>query len=106
MKPETQIDYSIIIPAYNEEEYLPRTFTSLKKAMNALNGFNGEVVVTDNNSTDRTAAIAEESGARVVFEEHRQIARARNTGAVARGCTETIRSLGFSSIRDRIDCRT
>jgi glycosyltransferase involved in cell wall biosynthesis len=81
MKHETNIDYSIIIPAYNEEEYLPDTLASLKESMNAFKGLNGEIVVTDNNSTDRTAAIAEENGARVVFEEHRQIARARNTGA-------------------------
>ena len=77
MKP----DYSIIIPAYNEEEYLPATLESLKTAMNSLTALNGEIIVTDNNSTDRTAAVAEEFGARVVFEEHRQIAKARNTGA-------------------------
>ena len=81
MKPDTKIDYSVIIPAYNEEEYLPDTLTSVKRSMNALAEFNGEIIVTDNNSTDRTAAIAEEYGARVVFEEHRQIARARNKGA-------------------------
>ena len=81
MKPDTKIDYSIIIPAYNEEEYLPETLTSLTESMHALNEFRGEVIVTDNNSTDRTAAIAEEYGALVVFEEHRQIARARNAGA-------------------------
>ncbi len=81
MKPEIKIDYSIIIPAYNEEDYLPQTLASLKESMNALSGFNGEIVVTDNNSTDCTAEIAESSGARVVFEEHRQISRARNAGA-------------------------
>lgn len=81
MKPDTIIDYSIIIPAYNEEEYLPETLTCLKESMNALSEFNGEITVTDNNSTDRTAAIAKEYGVRVVFEEHRQISRARNAGA-------------------------
>ncbi len=81
MKPETKIDYSVIIPAYNEEEYLPATLEGIRESMNALKKFKGEIIVTDNNSTDRTAAIAEESGARVVFEEHRQISRARNAGA-------------------------
>ena len=81
MKPETKTDYSIIIPAYNEEEYLPATLTSLKESMNAVSEFNGEIIVTDNNSTDRTAEIAKEYGASVVFEEHRQISRARNAGA-------------------------
>ena len=62
MKENIRIDYSIIIPAYNEEEYLPKTMASLKESMNALSEFRGEIVVTNNNSTDRTAAIAEESG--------------------------------------------
>ena len=81
MKANIKIDYSIIIPAYNEEEYLPKTLANLKESMNALSEFSGEIVVTNNNSTDHTAAIAEESGARVIFEEHRQISRARNAGA-------------------------
>lgn len=74
------VDYSIVIPAYNEEDYLPQTLASLKEAMDAHPELSGEIVVTDNNSTDRTAEIAEESGARVIFEKHRQIARARNAG--------------------------
>jgi len=81
MKANIEIDYSIIIPAYNEEEYLPKTLANLKESMNALSEFSGEIVVTNNNSTDHTAAIAEEFGARVIFEEHRQISRARNAGA-------------------------
>ncbi len=74
------VDYSIIVPAYNEEAYLPATLASLKTAMDALPGLRGEIIVTNNNSTDRTAEIAEASGARVVFEEHQQIARSRNVG--------------------------
>ena len=74
------VDYSIIVPAYNEEEYLPKTLASIKASMAATSGFCGEIVVTNNNSTDRTAEIAEQSGARVIFEKHRQIARARNAG--------------------------
>jgi glycosyltransferase involved in cell wall biosynthesis len=81
MKPGTNIDYSIIIPAYNEEEYLPQTLECLIKSMNAISRFRGEIIVTNNNSTDRTAVIAEGYGAQVVFEEHRQISRARNAGA-------------------------
>jgi glycosyltransferase involved in cell wall biosynthesis len=74
------VDYSIIVPAYNEEAYLPSTLAILKASMAALTEFRGEIIVTNNNSTDRTAEIAEASGARVVFEEHQQIARARNVG--------------------------
>ncbi|MBN1905591.1 MAG: glycosyltransferase [Deltaproteobacteria bacterium] len=83
MKPGTNIDYSITIPAYNEEEYLPQTLENLRHSMNTISRFRGEIIVTDNNSTDSTASIAKEYGARVVFEEHQQISRARNTGAKA-----------------------
>lgn len=79
-------DYSVIIPAYNEEDFLPVTLASVGAAMEEVGEFTGEVIVVDNNSTDRTAELAAQAGARVVFEEHRQIARARNAGgAAARG---------------------
>ena len=42
-----------------------------------------ELIVCDNNSTDRTAEIARAAGAKVVFEPHNQISRARNCGASA-----------------------
>jgi len=76
-------DYSIIIPAYNEEALLPRTLRSLRRAMERLPEYEGEVIVTDNASTDRTAGVAAAHRARVVHEPHRQIARARNAGAAA-----------------------
>ena len=79
-------DYSIIIPAYNEEECLPATLRSVCKAMRRIEGLHGEVIVSDNASTDSTAAVARSYGALVVHEPHRQIARARNAGAAcARG---------------------
>ncbi len=40
-----------------------------------------ELIVCDNNSTDRTAEIARAAGATIVFEQVNQIARARNRGA-------------------------
>ena len=74
--------YSVIIPAYNEEAHLPECLKHLGEAMRSC-PLPGEVIVADNNSTDRTAALAAASGATVVFEEHRQISRARNRGAAA-----------------------
>jgi glycosyltransferase involved in cell wall biosynthesis len=77
-------DYAIIIPAYNEEAFIAATIVAAREAMVALNGEfgKGELIVVDNNSTDRTGAVAEEAGAdRVIFEPHNQIARARNAGA-------------------------
>jgi glycosyltransferase involved in cell wall biosynthesis len=74
------IDYSIVIPAYNEVSFLPETIAAVKAAMRE-NSLVGEIVVCNNNSTDATAALAEELGAKVVFEPYNQISRARNTGA-------------------------
>jgi glycosyltransferase involved in cell wall biosynthesis len=73
------IDYSIIIPAYNEAEYLPSCLNKLKDAMSCVK-LNGEIIVVDNNSSDNTAELAKGMGAKVVFEPFNQIAKARNTG--------------------------
>jgi len=79
--PENECDYSLVVPAYNEEELLPRTLASLSTAMATVTPFRGELVVADNNSTDRTAEVARNAGAQVVFEPVNQISRARNAGA-------------------------
>lgn len=76
---------SIIIPAFNEELLLGETLQQMHAATEAFTrrGWTSEVIVCDNNSTDRTANIAREGGAQVVFEPVNQIARARNRGAEA-----------------------
>ncbi len=74
------VDYSLIIPAYNEERWLPATLAALQQAMSAL-PWQGELIVVDNNSTDATATLARQHGAQVVFEPYNQISRARNAGA-------------------------
>lgn len=80
--PET-LDYSVIIPAYNEAAELPQTLQAVHAAMAAQTA-SGELIVVDNHSSDETAAVALEYGAdRVVFEPINQIARARNAGAAA-----------------------
>ena len=80
---------SIVIPAYNEERLLLSTLHLVQCASLAAFGVRGwewEIVVCDNNSTDQTAAIARGAGAHVVFEPINQIGRARDTGArAARG---------------------
>ena len=74
---------SIIVPAFNEERLLPATLASITAATRAIDqaGWSFELIVCDNNSTDRTAEIASAAGARVVFEPVNQISRARNAGA-------------------------
>ncbi|MBK6534572.1 MAG: glycosyltransferase [Deltaproteobacteria bacterium] len=51
---------SIIIPAYNEEAYLPRLLESIEVARERYGAGRGavEVIVADNGSTDGTAAVA------------------------------------------------
>ena len=76
---------SFVIPAYNEEKFLPVTLASIHEAARAL-GAEYEIVVADDGSTDATAVLAERGGARVVTVENRQIAKTRNAGArAARG---------------------
>ena len=72
--------FSIIIPTYNEEEYLPILLESIKKQ-----DFDDyEVIIADANSTDRTREIAEEYGCIVV--DGGLPAVGRNNGAsVAKG---------------------
>lgn len=71
--------YSVIIPAYNEEKYLPRTLQNLQDIMATID-LPGEIIVTDNNSSDGTSEIAKTYGAYLVFEAINQISRARNAG--------------------------
>lgn len=79
------VKISIIVPAFNEEALLGASLAQIKTAEAAFVkiGWETELIVCDNNSTDRTADIARASGATVVFEPVNQIARARNSGAAA-----------------------
>lgn len=70
---------SVIVPAYNEEKLLGDSLRAIREAMAVFE--DAELIVCDNNSSDRTAEIARAAGAAVVFEPVNQIARARNTGA-------------------------
>jgi glycosyltransferase involved in cell wall biosynthesis len=72
---------SIVVPAYNEEKVLPASLPAIVRSAEALAPHSWELIVCDNNSTDRTAEIARSFGAKVVFEPVNQIARARNRGA-------------------------
>lgn len=77
------VKISIVIPAFNEERLLGESLAQIKAAAGTftLRGWEVELIVCDNNSTDRTAGIARAAGAIVVFEPVNQIGRARNSGA-------------------------
>ena len=71
---------SIIIPTYNEEEYLPVLLDSIKKQ----NFEDYEVIIADANSTDKTREIASEYGC--IITEGGMPAVGRNNGAkIAKG---------------------
>ena len=77
---------TVVIPAYEEQAVLPQTLAALALARQeyACSGLGAaEVVVVDNASTDRTAAVATAAGVRVLPEPQRGIAAARNAGAAA-----------------------
>lgn len=69
---------SFIIPAFNEERFLPATIASIH---HAVKGMRYEILVVNDNSSDQTASVAEAAGARVINVAHRQIAATRNSGA-------------------------
>ncbi len=76
---------SFVVPAHNEEHELPATLRAILGAAREA-GEIFELIVADDASTDATAEIAQEFGARIVTVNHRQIAAVRNAGArVARG---------------------
>jgi glycosyltransferase involved in cell wall biosynthesis len=79
--------FSVIIPAFNEEDYLPTTLDCLRAAEQRLRdtiaGANVEVIVVDNASTDGTAACARRGGATIVREPDHNVAKVRNAGARA-----------------------
>jgi glycosyltransferase involved in cell wall biosynthesis len=75
---------SIVIPAFNEEDYLGQTLASLDRAKAFLGkeeSISVETIVVDNNSSDSTADTARDFGATVVAETERNVAKVRNTGA-------------------------
>lgn len=84
---------SIVIPVYNEESYLANCLNSIA----AQEEKPDEVIVVDNNSTDRTAEIAASYYfVRVVNEPRQGVLHARNTGF----------NLSKSDIIGRIDADT
>jgi peptidoglycan-N-acetylglucosamine deacetylase len=72
---------SVVIPAYNEEKYLPGCLESLR-AQHYKEEY--EIIVADNGSSDGTAQIAMKFGARVVTcPEKKSVFYARQVGADA-----------------------
>lgn len=73
---------SIVIPARNEERYLPACLESIRRAAQNYPG-TVEIIVVLNRCTDRTEQIALQHGARLVREDARNLSKIRNAGARA-----------------------
>jgi len=64
---DQHFDVSIVLPCYNEEASVGLCVAEAYEAL-AAGGLSGEVLVVDNNCTDRSAELARAAGARVVPE--------------------------------------
>ncbi|MGB4398364.1 MAG: glycosyltransferase family 2 protein [Daejeonella sp.] len=70
-------DVTVVIPAYNEEETILRTLSSLSKT-NSIQKI--EILVVDNNSSDSTGELIKKSGAKYLFEGNQGVKHARTAG--------------------------
>ncbi|OGG24250.1 hypothetical protein A3A79_03620 [Candidatus Gottesmanbacteria bacterium RIFCSPLOWO2_01_FULL_43_11b] len=70
---------SVVIPAYNEEKYLPQTLASLKK----LSRTPDEIIVVNASSTDATKDVALRSGTKVITVKKSTIGYSRQVGLKA-----------------------
>ena len=59
---------SVLIPCHNEEKGIGKVIDSLPTDILEMLGYETEVIVIDNNSTDRTAQVAREKNAKVIYE--------------------------------------
>lgn len=73
---------SVVMPCLNEEKTLPACVAAARRGIDAA-GIPGEVIVVDNGSSDRSAAVAEAAGARIVRCETRGYGNALRAGFAA-----------------------
>jgi glycosyltransferase involved in cell wall biosynthesis len=70
------VKLSVIVPAFNEEKYIADTLTSLK----SQTGKDYELIVVNNNSTDKTGEIAKRFTKKVFLEKKKGYHNAVNCG--------------------------
>jgi glycosyltransferase involved in cell wall biosynthesis len=71
---------TIVIPALNEEQGIQTTIAAIPRRDLEDMAYRVQILVVDNGSTDKTAALARQAGADVVFESKRGYGRALKTG--------------------------
>lgn len=70
-------EISVVIPAYNEEKDLLRTLSSIAELQSK---YKVELLISNNNSKDKTQEIIDACGVRSVFAENKGISYARQAG--------------------------
>jgi len=73
-------EVSIVIPAYNEEKNILKTLSSISELRTS---YRTELIVANNNSTDRTQELLDRCGVRSVFVKDQGISYARQGGLEA-----------------------
>jgi glycosyltransferase involved in cell wall biosynthesis len=76
------VKVSVVIPCLNEETSIKRCVTEARRAIEG-HGWEGEVIVADNGSDDRSAELAREAGALVIHEPRRGYGSAYRAGFAA-----------------------
>ena len=74
-----KVSLSIVMPCFNEENTIGICIKSAQKVIDDLK-IDAEILVVDNNSTDRSASIAAKEGARVIVEINRGYGYASRCG--------------------------
>ena len=96
----SEIQVSVVIPAFNEEKYIGDTLNSLLKSEQQTN-INYEVILVDNNSSDKTVEVAQKfskgMNLRIIKEEKQGRGAAR-----ARGFAEAKGEIVLSADADTI----
>lgn len=71
---------SFVVPAHNEQAWVGRCVSAIRLALESVGELH-EIFVVDDASTDATASVTQQYGARVIPVKHQQISAARNAGA-------------------------
>lgn len=89
MKTDRMYKVAVVIPCYNEADGIAKVIQKIPLTRLRHHGFEVEVFVIDNNSTDDTTRVANEAGATVIHEARKGKGNAIRTG--------------FASLPDDID---
>ena len=86
----------VIIPAYNEQENIPQTIAAIPSERLRAAGYDVEILVVDNASTDGTGQAAREHGARVLVQPVRGYGNAYRAGFA--NCTGDVIATGDADL--------